>query len=158
VRAGTLLRGAAGVAFVQFVGHATLFVRARPTHGASEEAVVTAMRAHAFRFASSPRTYWDMYFGYGLEAAFVCLVEAVLFWQLARIADRDAALVRPLVALFLVANLAHIAMLAVYFAFPVPMAFDTLLAAVLLLALYSATPLSFRIRHTFSGVTGMSMW
>ena len=120
--------------------------------------MVTAMRAHAFRFASSPRTYWDMYFGYGLEAAFVCLVEAVLFWQLARIADRDAALVRPIVALFLVANLAHIAMLAVYFAFPVPMAFDTLLAAVLLLALYSATPLSFRIRHTFSGVTGMSMW
>ena len=131
MKAATLLRAAAAAAFVQFVGHGTLFVRSRPTHGPEEVAVVEAMRTHAFTFAAAPRTYWDMYFGYGLEAAFVCLVEAVLLLQLARLAASMPAAIRPMVALVLVANLAHLAMLARYFAFPLPMVFDTAIAALL---------------------------
>jgi hypothetical protein len=124
-----LLRAVAVVALLQFVGHGTMFVRARPTHGPDEVAVVTAMRTHAFTFAKAPRTYWDMYFGYGLEAAFVCLVEALLFWQLAGAASRDATLVRSIAALFAAANAAHCLMLWRYFAFPVPMVFDAVIAA-----------------------------
>ena len=131
-RAAVLLRIVAVLAFVQFIGHGTLFVRARPTHGPEEVAVVTAMKGTAFRFSAAPRTYWDMYFGYGLEAAFVCLIEAVLFWQLAAIATRDASLVRPIAALFLLANIAHLALLARYFAFIVPMVFDALIGVGLL--------------------------
>ena len=123
-----LLRIVAVVALLQFVGHGTLFVRARPTHGPEEAAVVQAMQSHAFKFASAPRTYWDMYFGYGLEAAFVCLVEAVLFWQLARGMSGDAALVRSIAALFAVGNVAHCVMLVRYFAFPLPMVFDAVIA------------------------------
>ena len=123
-----LLRIVAVVALLQFIGHGTLFVRARPNHGPEEVAVVNTMQSHAFTFAAAPRTYWDMYFGYGLEAAFVCLVEAVLFWLLAAATPGDAALVRSVAILFAVGNVAHAAMLARYFAFPVPMVFDGLIA------------------------------
>ncbi len=129
-----LLRLVAVVALLQFIGHGTLFVRARPTHGPDEVAIVEAMRSHAFTFASAPRTYWDMYVGYGLEAAFVCLVEAVLFWQLAGAAPGSGALVRSVAGLFAVANLAHIAMLVRYFAFPLPMVFDGIIAVGLIAA------------------------
>src|SRR5258706_8744127 len=113
--APVLLRILAVVAFLQFAGHGSLFVRARPTHGPDEVAVVEAMRAHAFPFASAPRSYWQMYFGYGLEAAFVCLVEAVFFLQLAPIRGRDATLIKPIPALFSVAHRAHFAFPARFF-------------------------------------------
>ena len=128
LNAATLLRVVAGVALLQFLGHAALFVRAKPSHGPDEERVVEAMKAQRFRFAAAPRSYWDLYFGYGLEAAFICLIEAVLFWQLAGIAAHQAALVRPIVALFVAANLGHLVLLARYFAFPLPMLFDALIA------------------------------
>jgi hypothetical protein len=82
--------------------------------------------------------YWDYYFGYGLIAAAVCLVEAVLFWQLATIAATRPLLVRPMVALFVAWNLAHCALLARYFKFPLPMAFDALIAGLLISALLAA--------------------
>ena len=129
-----LLRFVAVAAFLQFLGHGTLFVRAQPTHGPDEVHVVDTMRSHAFTFAQAPRTYWDMYYGYGLEAACVCLVEAVLFWLLAGATTGNAALIRSVAGLFAAANVAHVAMLVRYFAFPVPMAFDTLIAVGLIAA------------------------
>src|SRR5262247_3810557 len=127
--AALLLRIVAVVALLQFLGHGTLFVLARPTHGPDEVTVVDAMRSHVFTFALAPRSYWDMYYGYGLEAAFVCLVEAALFWLLAGAASGNAGLIRSLAGLFAAANVAHIAMLVRYFAFPVPMVFDALIGA-----------------------------
>jgi hypothetical protein len=126
--ASRLLRILAVVALLQFIGHGAMFVRARPSHGPEEVAVVEAMQSRTFTFAAAPRSYWDMYFGYGLEAAFVCLVEAVLFWLLAGASPADVALVRSIATLFAVANVAHCAMLVRYFAFPVPMLFDTFIA------------------------------
>ena len=131
IRASTLLRIASAIAAVQGLGHGALFLRARPTHGPDEVAVVSAMKDHAFKFAIAPRSYWDMYFGYGLASAATAFVEAALFWLLARIAANDPALVRPIAVLFVVANLAHIAMLVRYFAFPLPMVFDALIALAL---------------------------
>jgi len=129
MKTASLLRIVAVIAFLQFAGHFTMFVRARPTHGPAEAAVVHQMRSQAFRFAAAPRTYWDMYFGYGLEAAFVCLVESVRFWILAGAPAGSGALVRSVAVLFAVANVAHGLMLVRYFAFPVPMMFDALIAA-----------------------------
>lgn len=125
-----LLRVAAVVALLQFFGHAGLFLRAKPTHGEAEIAVVTAMKTHRFSFGGSMRSYWDMYFGYGLEAAFICLVEAVLFWQLASIAGPAPAVVRPIVALFLVANVAHAILVTRYF-FLIPLVPDVLISLLL---------------------------
>ena len=126
----TLLRITAVVALLQFFGHAALFVRAKPTHGDAEVTVVAAMKAHRFNFGGSMRSYWEMYFGYGLEAAFICLVEAILFWQLAIIAGTTPAMVRPIIALFLVANVAHAILVTRYF-FLVPLVPDILIALLL---------------------------
>jgi hypothetical protein len=64
----------------------------------------------------------------------VCLVEAVLFWLLAGAALRDPAIVRSVAVLFAAANVAHLAMLVRYFAFPGPMIFDGIIVAGLLAA------------------------
>jgi len=133
-----LLRTAAVVALLQFVGHGLLFIRAKPSHGETEVAVVQAMKDHRFDFGGSVRSYWDMYFGYGVEAAGICLVEAVLFWQLAAIAGTAPAMVRPIVALALAANVAH-ALLVMRFFFLVPLVPDALIALLLGWALFSAS-------------------
>ena len=126
----TLLRIAAVVALLQFAGHAALFVRAKPTHGDTEVAVVVTAMKNQFNFGGAVRSYWDMYFGYGLEAAAICLVEAILFWQLASIASTAPGMVRPIVALFLIANIGH-AILVMRFFFLVPLIPDVLIAALL---------------------------
>ena len=46
------------------------------------------------------RSYWDFLFGYGLSVTITLLVQAILFWQLAALAKRNSACVRPIVALF----------------------------------------------------------
>ena len=113
-----LLRILAVAALLQFIGHGAMLVRARPTHGPEEVSIAEAMRSRAFTFAVAPRSYWDLYFGYGLEAAFICLAEALLFWLLAAASPTDIALVRSIAVLFAVANVAHGVMLMRYFAQP----------------------------------------
>jgi len=126
----SLLRVTAIVALLQFAAHGTLFVRAKPTHGAGEIAVVQAMKDHQFDFGRAKRSYWDLYFGLGLEAAFICLVEAILFWQLAGIAAVAPVAVKPIALLFLAANLAHAFLVTRYFFF-VPLIPDVLIAGLL---------------------------
>jgi hypothetical protein len=133
-----MLRVAALVAALQFAGHAALFLRARPTHGEAEVAIVQSMKAQRFNFGGAMRSYWDMYFGYGVEAAAVCLVEAILFWQLAGVAVLSPAVLRPIIALFLVANVAHALLVARYF-FLVPLVPDVAIALVLAAALITST-------------------
>ena len=132
VTATLLLRLAAAFAALQGIAHGALFVSARPRHGATEVAVIDAMRDN--RFFAGGLGYWDYYFGYGLIAAAICLVEAVLFWQLADIAATRPILVRPMVALFIIWNLGHAALLTRYFKFPAPIVFDVIIAAVLVAA------------------------
>ena len=131
-----LIRGAAILAAVQGLAHAGLFISAKPRHGDAEIAVITAMKAN--RFFAGGLGYWDYYFGYGLVAAAACLVEAALLWQIAAIAATQPVLVRPMVGVFVLANLAHAALLARYFKFPLPIAFDLIIASVLAFALVGA--------------------
>ena len=125
-----LLRIAAILAAVQGLAHIALFASAKPRYGAAEVAVIEAMKTNRF-FTGGTRSYWDMYFGYGLIAGGVCLVEAVLLWQLARIAAVNPALPRPILALLVLANIAHVLLVARYFMFVIPMVFDVLIAALL---------------------------
>jgi hypothetical protein len=127
------LRIAAVVALLQFAAHGTLFVRARPRHGPEEAQVVELMKTRRFDFAGAKRSYWDMYFGYGIFAAFFCLVEAVLFWQLAGAGAGAGGLVKSVALLFAVVNLAHIALVARFFFF-VPAIPDAILFVALLMA------------------------
>jgi len=127
------LRGSAILATVQGLAHAGLFISAKPRHGGAEVAVVDAMKAN--RFFAGGLGYWDYYFGYGLIAAGACLVEAALLWQIATIAQTQPLLVRPMIGLFVLANLGHALLLWRYFKFPLPIAFDVVIASALVLAL-----------------------
>ncbi len=126
----TLLRTAAVIALLQFVAHTSIFVFSTPKHGPAEAAVIEAMQSHSFDFSGSVRSYWDLYFGYGLLAALNCLIEAVLFWQLATLAARSLRDIRPIIALFTAANLAYAAMVLKFFFF-VPLVPDLAIAACL---------------------------
>jgi len=132
-----LLRVAALLALVQCLGHASLFLSYVPKHGADEVAVVEAMRSHFFSFSGHLHSYWDMYYGYGLMAVLNCLIEAVLFWQLAGIAKTAPRSVVPVAALFLLANLAYAGLVWTYF-FPLPLYFDLAIAICLGLVLITA--------------------
>jgi len=127
------LRGSAILATIQGLAHAGLFISAKPRHGGAEVAVVDAMKAN--RFFAGGLGYWDYYFGYGLIAAGACLVEAALLWQIATIAQTQPLLVRPMIGLFVLANLGHALLLWRYFKFPLPIAFDVVIASALVLAL-----------------------
>jgi len=126
----TLLRTAAVIALLQFVAHTSIFVFSTPKHGPAEATVIEVMQSHSFNFSGSVRSYWDLYFGYGLLAALNCLIEAVLFWQLATLATRSLRDLRPIIALFTAANLAYAAMVLKFFFF-VPLVPDLAIATCL---------------------------
>ena len=129
-------RLAAVLAAVQGMAHGTLFILARPRHGAAEVAVVAAMQAG--RFFAGGLSYWDYYFGYGLVAASACLVEAGLLWQLGGIAQVRPSLARPMLRLIGAANIGHAILLLRYFRFPLPIAFDLIIAGVVTAAVIAA--------------------
>jgi len=133
------IRAASVAALVQGSAHLTLFVRSRPTHGPVEEAVVAAMQNNRFDFGGGPHSYWDMYFGYGLEAAGIVLFEALILWLLARPFRADPKGIAPVLVVLIVANLAHAFLVLRYF-FPLPAMFDGLVAALLLAALLLPKP------------------
>jgi hypothetical protein len=83
-------------------------------------------------------SYWDYYFGYGLIAAAICIIEAALLWAMGSIATTNAAVVRPLLAILALWNLAHAIVVLRYFRFPVPIAFDLIIALCLVWALLAA--------------------
>jgi hypothetical protein len=132
-----LLRTASIVALLQGVAHTLLIVSATPKLGADEIAVLGAMKAHRFDFLGSMRSYWDFYFGYALFVALTCVIEAVLFWQLAGLAAAHPALARPIVALFCGANVAFALLAAKYF-FVTPIVPDVVIAVCLGVALLAA--------------------
>jgi hypothetical protein len=137
VNTAIIVRGAAFLAALQGIAHGALFITARPHHGDTEVSVIAAMKDNPF-FAGG-LSYWDYYFGYGLIAAAVCIVEAVLCWQLATVAKTQPLLVRPMLVLFAVANVGHALLLARYFKFPLPIAFDLVIATVLVVAVVMAS-------------------
>jgi hypothetical protein len=135
--ASAFLRIAAAVAALQFAAHTSLVVFSSPKHGPEEVAVVQAMKSQRFNFLGSHRSYWDFYFGYALEAAFICLIEAVLFWQLAGGASTNPLLIRSIAALFILFNTVHVLLAWRYF-FITPIIPDLVIIACLGLALLKA--------------------
>ncbi len=122
-----LLRIAAVVALLQFAAHTLLLVFSSPQHGPQEIALVEAKRSQRFGFLGATRSYWNFYFSYGLFAAFTCLIEAVLFWQLTTFASAGAVPIRPIAALFCLANVGY-AILAWKYFFISPIIPDVALA------------------------------
>jgi hypothetical protein len=124
--AANLLRIASLFALVQYSAHALLFLTRTLGRSPNPIALIAASSAHS---------YWDFYFGYGLLAILSGVVEIILLWQLASIAKKHAGAIRPVVALFIMANLAHAFVVWRYFSLAAPIVFDLVIAMLLAFAL-----------------------
>jgi hypothetical protein len=113
-----LLRIAAVITFLYFAGH-TSGIPWTPVLGPREIPVIEAMKSHPFALDGFRRTYWDLYFGFGLIISGFLLVQAVVLWQLSSLAKTDALRVRPIVASFFVAFIANAVLSWKYF-FAIP--------------------------------------
>jgi hypothetical protein len=131
------LRIASLVALLAVLGHTFLFFTYVPVHGAEEIAVVDAMKAHRFNFGGLDHSYWELYFGYGLFVSISCLVEAVLFWQLATIAQSDASRIKSIVAPFVFGEAGYAILMLKYF-FLVPIVIHIVVTACLAAAFITA--------------------
>ncbi len=129
-----LLKVAAVLALLQGIAHATLIVFASPKHGPEEVAVIETMKSRRFDFLGAQRSYWDFYFGYALIAAIICVVEAVLFWQVAGLGVDAIRLVASVLVAY---NLAH-AVLAWRYFFITPIIADLLISGCLVAAILRA--------------------
>ena len=128
------LRVASLIALFQFAAHGTLLLRYVPKHGPDEVRVVDTMKTYRFDFhGSQPHSYWEMYLGYGLFAAFNCLIEGLLFWFLSNQPNR------AIIGLFLFANLGYAAMVWRWFFF-IPLYADLAVAICLIGALTIPVP------------------
>jgi len=125
------------VAFLQFAAHSFLFVFAKPANGPEEIAVIEQMKAHRFKFVNSMRSYWEMYFGYGLQAAFFCLLEAILFFIFVTVPSSEFHIIQPIIIVFFIANLGHIFLARKYF-FITPIIPDVIIAICLALSVVTA--------------------
>jgi hypothetical protein len=96
------------------------------------------MRSNQFHFGAVTRSYWDFYFGYAMVNAFMCLIEAVLFWQLANMVRQTPRSVVPIAAIFVLFNVGH-ALLAARFFIRIPIVFDLMIAVLLAIAGIAAT-------------------
>ena len=102
-----------------------------------ETEVLQAMRSFRFDAEGVSRTYLEFYLGFGFILSVYLLLQAVVLWQLAALARADAARLRPLVAAFLLAQVASGA-LSWRFIFAIPVAFSALIALALAAALYAS--------------------
>ena len=133
--ASMTLRIASVLALLQYGAHAFLFLSATAAHGVGEVAVIVAMKSHVTGLS---RSYWDFYLGYGLMVILSGVIEVVVLWQLAALAKNEAYRVRPIIALFILANVMHALLVWKYFELIAPVTFDILVALTLSFAFVSA--------------------
>jgi len=133
MKSSTFLRIASVITFLYFAGH-TASIPWTPAVGPGEAPVLEAMKAHSFNVLGSNRTYWDLYFGFGVIISGYLLVQAVVLWQLGSLAKREAAQVRAIVASFLVAFIVNAFLSWKYF-FAIPLINAILISVCLALAL-----------------------
>jgi len=114
MRSSTFLRIASILTLFYFAGH-TAGAPWTPDESAGGAAVVAAMKGHSFDVLGSARTYWDFYFGFGIIISLFLLLLAVVLWQLASLAKTDAARVRPIIAVFLLAFIVNTVLAWEYF-------------------------------------------
>src|SRR5262245_33032914 len=131
------LRIASVISFVFMAGHSMGGLRKWSPMG--ENDVLRAMTAVRFDTMGANRSYLDFFLGFGWSISVAMLMQTILLWQLAALAQHDAARVRPMIAVFALATLASGA-IAWRFIFPVPALFSGALAIALAAAYWTAHP------------------
>src|SRR3954452_14990258 len=92
-----LLRIGAGVAFLFFAGH-TLGAPWAPGSDAALSSVVGAMKAARVPEMAPDRSYWDLYFGFGVSVSIYLLALATLLWHTASLSRSNFTDARPFMA------------------------------------------------------------
>lgn len=134
-----LLRIAAVLTLIHAVLHTVGGLLSDPAHGPEEIAVIEAMKATAFDFMGSQRTYWDFYFGFGWFLSVGLVLQAVLLWQLAALAKTDPAKARPFMIPLFLAFVAAI-VLSYQFFFIAPLLTEAIIAVFIALAYMASRP------------------
>ena len=137
MKAWIFLRIAAVIALAYLAGH-TAGAPWIPDKGADSLAVVAAMKGREIVVQGAHDTYWGFYFGFGVIISVFLALAALLLWQLASIARRGSADVRPMVAAILVAYVANAAVAWEYF-FVGPVVLALAVVACLAIALLTAS-------------------
>ena len=130
------LRIASVLTLIHAVLHTVGGVFGKPDPGV--QAMVAATMRTRFSFLGTTRSYSDFYLGMGLAVSIFLTVEAIAFWILASMSKSDAARLRPLLAIFVVGYLA-MAVNSYAFFFAAPVIVEALIAACLVMAIYTAS-------------------
>ena len=129
--ATVLLRIAAIISLLFTAGHTMGGLKRWSPMG--ENAVLKAMTDVRFETMGVNRSYLDFFMGFGWSISVAMLLQTVLLWQMATLARNDAAGIRPMIAVFALAQLAS-AVIAWRFIFPVPALFSVMLLVPLVAA------------------------
>jgi hypothetical protein len=79
------------------------------------------------------RSYLDFFMGFGWSIGVAMFLQSILLWQMATVARTDAPSVRPMIAVFALAQLAS-GIIAWRLIFPIPALFFAVLFVVLVTA------------------------
>ncbi|HKB46027.1 MAG TPA: hypothetical protein VKC90_16640, partial [Chitinophagaceae bacterium] len=109
----------------------------KPQHGQDEINLIEAMKSHYWNFSGFDHSYWDFYFGYGLLAILYGVVEIVLLLLLSSLSKTNSFKLRPVIAVFIFANILHAILILNYF-FLLPAIFDLIISLVLGAAFFVA--------------------
>ena len=126
-----LLRIAAIISLLFTAGHTMGGLKKWSPMG--DNPVLKAMTDVRFDAMGANRSYLDFFMGFGWSLSVSMLLQTILLWQMASLARTDAGRVRPMIAVFALAQLAG-GIIAWRFIFPLPAVFAVVLLAVLVAA------------------------
>jgi hypothetical protein len=138
MKSAIFLRIASGLTLLHAAMHTIGGVFGKPAPGIGA-ATVAVMRANHVHALGVTRTYWEFYRGMGLAVTIFLTAEGVVFWLLGSLAKDDAAKLRPILWVFLIAYLVFAVNSYTYF-FLGPVIAEILIAACLLGAIATAKP------------------
>jgi hypothetical protein len=119
--ATAFLHIASAISLLFVAGHTLGGLRKWSPMGANP--VLEAMTTVRFDTRGANRSYLDFFMGFGWSISVYMLMQTALLWQVASLAQTDAASVRPMIAAFALATLAT-GLLAWRFLFPLPALFS----------------------------------
>lgn len=85
--------------------------------------VLKTMMAVHFATMGASRSYFDFYMGFGWSLSIAMLMQTVLLWQMATLAQTNAEGVRPMIAVIALATIAG-GLISWYFIIPIPAFFS----------------------------------
>jgi hypothetical protein len=125
------LRISAVISLLFAVGHS--FGGTKKWSPMGDNEVLKAMADVRFDVMGTSRSYLDFFMGFGWSISIALGLQSVLLWQLAAMAQSDAAQTKPMIAAFALASLAS-GLIAWRFILPVPALFSVVLLMVLVAA------------------------